>query len=210
MRERRCLKLCCLSLLAMSTAGCAFIADGAPPGLAVHDNAGDLDAVAKDAEDSDDSIGIVLADAVTADGDGSANQLPPQTLGPLFAWLNDGGYAGWAAESVVHKSAGPHSSIRVFANAALYESLSKAMAVHPVGAAAVKEIYDADATALKGWAVLHKIAADSAAGDGWYWFESLTKDGSAGVYASGPPAPSCIECHVDSAHDFIWSETFSP
>jgi hypothetical protein len=108
-------------------------------------------------------------------------------------------YLDWAAESGVHPSAGPHfSGVRTFVDAALFGSLQAGDPEHPVGAAAVKELYG-DGDQIRGWAVLVKVAL-GAGGDGWYWFEIYDDD----VLAEGTGLAGCTGCH-GSGNDFVRS-----
>lgn len=114
----------------------------------------------------------------------------------LFEYLRAGRYRGFAAESGVHPSAGPHGrGVRSFVNGILERSLESGAATHPAGAAAIKELYAADGTTLTGWAVEVKTQADSAGGQGWYWYEVFsTTDGSQPI--SGQGRPVCTGCHA--------------
>jgi hypothetical protein len=81
-------------------------------------------------------------------------------------------------------------------NEVLDRSLAEGSLSHPVGAAAVKELYAGDGTTLTGWAVEVKIQSDSAGGDGWYWYEVFsTTDGSRPI--SGAGNPICTGCHAE-------------
>ena len=120
----------------------------------------------------------------------------PMGKAALIPWLNARKYADFAPESGIHASTGPHGAgVRSYVNSALAASFAAGNAVHPVGAAAVKELSDG-ANTLVGWAVEVKVAADSAGGKGWYWFESYTLDGSGKVYADGTGASVCTGCHA--------------
>lgn len=126
----------------------------------------------------------------------------PTTRDELFAYLQGGGYRGFARESAVHASAGPHGgSVLTFINGALERSLAAGNAAHPKGAAAVKELYGADRTTLTGWAVEVKTEADSAGGQGWYWYEVFsTTDGSRPIEGFGNPV--CTGCHAEG-RDYV-------
>ena len=108
------------------------------------------------------------------------------------AWLEANSYSGWEAESAVHAATlgSPHGDVKIFVNAKLATSLGAANTAHPVGAASVKELYENDA--LIGWAYYVKIQADSANGDGWYWYE-ITNDS---VVADGNGDATCTGCHA--------------
>jgi len=113
-------------------------------------------------------------------------QSVPTTLAEIEAWLRTGSYLDWQAESATHPPAGPHGArVRTFVNDVLFASLLAGGAQHPAQSAAVKEIYDSGENLL-GWAVEVKVQADSAGGQGWYWYEF----GSA-----GRGLPVCTGCH---------------
>lgn len=166
-----------------------------------------------DAEPGPSTTGSTTADDPTAGDDptaadgpstddgsdpdtGTTGTEPPQSLPPtngaeLVPWLEAGEYLEWAAESGVHPSSGPHfGGVRTFVNDVLLASLEAGAASHPEGAAAVKELYGAGGTVL-GWSVEVKVQADSAGGDGWYWYEGYQGD----VYADGTGAGICTGCH---------------
>jgi hypothetical protein len=128
---------------------------------------------------------------------GGGTETPP-TEGPaLLSWLQAARYEGWSAESAVHDSQGPHGFVRVFVNPALEDALAGGAAL-PAGAAAVKELYENDASTRVGWAVMVKIQADSADGDGWYWYERIgDRDVVDGVGVTG-----CTGCHA-AGRDFF-------
>jgi hypothetical protein len=123
---------------------------------------------------------------------------PPTEPTALLEWLEAGAYLGWAAESSIHPSAGPHGGkVRTYLNPAILASLSAGDTQHPPGAAAVKELYFNGDT-VRGWAVMVKLQADSDAGRGWYWYE---------LSGSGPPLQGvgirvCTGCH-SSGRDFV-------
>jgi len=119
------------------------------------------------------------------------DQLPPTNSAELIPWLESEVYTGWAGESAPHPSTGPHfEGVWTFVNDTLYTSLEAGNAAHPEGSAAVKELFDGAGTRL-GWAVEVKIQADSAGGDGWYWYEVF--DGT--TYADGTGEGLCTGCH---------------
>jgi hypothetical protein len=119
----------------------------------------------------------------------------------LHSFLADGGYEGWSKESAVHDSP-IHGKVRVFVNPTLDGSLAAGGAAHPTGSVAVKELYEADTTTLKGWAVMIKTQADSAGGDGWYWYESTDPTGAADPVVAGKGEPGCTGCHSSGADFF--------
>lgn len=136
----------------------------------------------------------------TADS-GPDPEVPPTTAAELELWLTAELYATWAAESAVHAGAGPHfGPVRTFINAPLATSLAAGNVAHPVGSSAVKELYGDDDTFVSGYAVMVKVAADSAGGDGWYWYELY--NGS--TFADSTGNASCTGCH-SAGQDFFRS-----
>jgi len=145
---------------------------------------------------------VFLAVAFTLPQVGFSDEVPPTNGDALYDWLSAGSYKEWVHESDRHPSAGPHpSSVIAYLNKLLDESLSSGAAVHPKGAAAVKELFD-DAGELSGWAVSVKTDSDSAAGQGWYWYEMLGTKPDSRVVADGNGVPLCFGCHTPG-NDFV-------
>ena len=142
----------------------------------------------------------------TAETPTGVNSPVPTANRELFKYLQSGRYKKFAAkESGNHPSAGPHTKVgwpvRVFLDPVLDASLKAGNTQHPTGAAAVKEMYNADGR-LQGWAAMVKTQADGASGRGWFWYEiTSTTDGSSPV-ASGNGVPLCFGCHF-SGKDFV-------
>jgi hypothetical protein len=125
----------------------------------------------------------------------------PATGDALNAFLAAGKYKDWPRESTRHASAGPHpSAVIAYLNPTLEASLRSGAAEHPVGAAAVKELYDA-AGELNGWAVSVKVASGKA-GAGWYWYEVFGTRPDARPVADGEGVPLCFGCHTPG-RDFV-------
>ena len=128
--------------------------------------------------------------------DADPAQRPPTCADELAAWLKEGRYASWAAEPAPHASTGPHfGRVRTFVNAALDGSLP-GDGPHPVGSAAVKELYGDGETVL-GWSVMVRVDA-TAGGSGWWWSE----DFGGKTYASSVGASLCTGCH-SAGKDFV-------
>ncbi|MCR9162985.1 MAG: hypothetical protein ACE37F_14800 [Nannocystaceae bacterium] len=127
---------------------------------------------------------------------GLVPQLPPGDVDSLIAWLQDGGYEDWAAESAVHDSDGPHfGNVRTFFNNVLVGSFDASDDVHPIGSANVKELYGPGNT-VRGWAVMYKREVD----DGqWYWFEVYDGD----VLADTVAWDLCEDCHGDGVDNVL-------
>lgn len=119
-----------------------------------------------------------------------AASVPPMGENDVQPWLDAKSYAGWLAESAPHDSAGPHfGKVRTYVNAPLAASLAAGAQTHPIGAAAVKELYGDGATVF-GWSVLLRAGAGTE-GQGWYWYERWQGT----VYADGLAASQCTGCH---------------
>ncbi len=129
---------------------------------------------------------------------GDMQTLPPQNGAELLPWLEAGEYLGWTAESDIHESTGPHlGDVRTFVNDVLFDSLDAGDAAHPMDAATVKELYGSGDTVL-GWAVMVKVQADSAGGDGWYWYEYFDGDTISDSLGDG----LCTGCHSSGSDYF--------
>lgn len=125
---------------------------------------------------------------------------PPEDVDPLtvptdadslLSWLVAEPYLDWPGESAIHASTGPHfGNVRTWVHPLLEQSLAAGEEQHPLGAAAVKELYGSGQE-RRGWAVAVKTAGDSAGGDGWYWYERFDD----GVVASGDGISLCTGCH---------------
>lgn len=125
----------------------------------------------------------------------------PTEPAALQAWLATREYTAWPAESAPHPSDGPHGgSVRTFVTPDLAASLA-AGTDHPAGAAAVKELFG-DGDTVTGWAVSVKLAADSADGDGWYWYEVFTTDPSGVAPYQGVGLDLCTDCHA-AGDDYV-------
>jgi hypothetical protein len=139
-------------------------------------------------------------DSAQADsGGGDAGEVPPTTKEALKAWLTEGTYLSWAHETATHTSQIHFGLVLTYLNSTLFGSLQAGSAAHPAGAAAVKELYG-DGASVLGWSVSVKLEADSAAGQGWYWYEIYKN----ATYASAQGAPSCTVCHA-LGKDFVRS-----
>ncbi|HMR74202.1 MAG TPA: hypothetical protein PKD61_03790 [Polyangiaceae bacterium] len=136
--------------------------------------------------------------------DSNSCDAPPEAAA-LFSFLKAGSYQTWNKESAAHASTGPHSaSVRAWVSPTLDKSLTDGATSHPVGAAAVKEFLDSGGAAT-GWAVWVKVQSDSAAGQGFYWYETF--DASTGsAAADGVGVSLCVNCHEQpSGKDYFLS-----
>lgn len=132
----------------------------------------------------------------------------PTNTEALFKFLKDGAYESFASESAIHTSRGPHAKlgwpVRVYVDSKMESSLRSGAASHPAGAAIVKEMYDEQGTNLTGWAVMVKTSAQSDAGKGWFWYETLNTQDHKAVVAAGNGISGCFACH-SAGSDFVLS-----
>jgi hypothetical protein len=134
---------------------------------------------------------------------GDAQTTPPQGTDELEAWLEKGDYKSWACETVEHPQmkVSPHGINRVCSNDLAAGFQGSVSDERPLGTASVKEIYD-DASALVGYAVGVKIAAESAAGSNWYWYERVRQNVVVDGLGDTEPAKSaCVGCHAGAGSD---------
>jgi hypothetical protein len=148
------------------------------------------------------------------------HQTPPQGHAAVESWLALGFYKAWAAEPAIHASRmpSPHGFDRVFSNDVLAAAATQTGA-WPKGSASVKELYMSatDATPI-GYAVYLKLAADSAAGANWYWYERIPPNtpgvptDANGVVADGTGGGGaamsiCVGCHAGAGMDAMHTPT---
>jgi hypothetical protein len=134
-------------------------------------------------------------------------RIPPRKRRKLLNWLNAGSYRDlYSAEPEVHDSLGPHGGkVLTYYNPILVEDLRAGRTVWSRGAAMVKELYTSDASAVRGYSVMIKVAADSGPnGEGWLFYETFDiTGGSAAYYGRG--LRLCANCH-DGGVDYLLSE----
>ncbi len=127
----------------------------------------------------------------------------PTSADALFSYLQSGDYTSFKSESQVHPSQGPHGSVRTYVNPVLEQSLASFSGSHPVGAAAVKELYNEGE--LTGWAVYVKTQAESGGGNGFYWYEVFSTTDAGSPAADGMGVQPCTACH-QAGQDFTLTQ----
>jgi hypothetical protein len=130
---------------------------------------------------------------------------PPTKTPALLRWLRDGTYrATYTPEPAVHPSAtNAHGlNVRTWYGPVLTEDLGSGAVPYRRGAAMVKELYFDGTDAVVGWSVMRKVRRRSAAGKGWFFFETF--DGERPL-ARGRGLRVCVGCHRDGV-DFLLSE----
>lgn len=125
-------------------------------------------------------------------------QLPPRGSADLATWLEAAHYNTWQCEAEPHdaRPRSPHGRNRICSNDVL--SAATGEGPFPVGAAAVKEIFDGDA--IEQYAVYRKVT-DGTGGNTWYWFEGTRDD----VVANGEGDGTCTGCHSSAPRDFVFT-----
>jgi hypothetical protein len=130
-------------------------------------------------------------------GCGGGGGLPENNSEAIQAFITAGDYKSWHCEpaAVAKRGPSPHGvSSRVCSNDAL--SATAAGANFPKDSAAVKEINLMDGKT--GYAYYRKTQDDSAAGMGWYYWET-SPPAPMPVAAQG--APGCVGCHSAAGMD---------
>lgn len=141
---------------------------------------------------------VVVATAPRMD-DGSV----PGEPALVREWLRAFMYRGWAPQTEI-RATGQHGGERLYFNAALAASMRAGAAEHPIGSAAVRELYAGDLKTLKGFALMHKTGPSGPTGEGWYWYEIYDTDASAEPTVAEPGARGCVGCHAHAV-DFVHS-----
>lgn len=151
-------------------------------------------------------------DAATTGDAPAASQTPPMGAAAVEAWLATGAYRAWHCETALHtaRAPSPHGFNRICSND-LIANAATGTTDWPVGAAAVKELYASEtATTPSGYAV-YLNTADTAGGDGWYWYERVPLDSPVphdamgvvadGLGSAGTAMTICVGCHAGAGTD---------
>jgi hypothetical protein len=137
--------------------------------------------------------------------EGDPDDIPPVGAAELEPWIESGHYLGWDCEDAPHEPRGssPHPINRICNNPLLANST--AGDAIPVGAASVKEYYDALDGDIILYAVSLKVAEGGAAdADSMYWFagdlaEAPVADGLGN--SGGVPQTACFDCHAKAIEE---------
>jgi hypothetical protein len=102
-------------------------------------------------------------------------QTPPQGKAALVPWLEAGHYLRWDCQATAHPSPmfSGHTNTRVCLNTLWINTLPSQ--VFPVGAAAVKELWNSTRTMIVGFSVMVKVGPGNTAAD-WYWYQRVPAD----------------------------------
>ncbi|MEZ4382301.1 MAG: hypothetical protein R3A79_13195 [Nannocystaceae bacterium] len=153
---------------------------------------------------ADAALGLgLLAEAALPEA--AATERPPASPAAIGDWLRGYGYREWSAPSQATPT-GERGGARILLNQALSASLAADAPRHPIGAAAVRELYEADLETLKGLALMVKVGdgdGNAEEGGAWLWYETFA------VAEAGPPtvaergAPGCVGCHAAGVDMFL-------
>lgn len=147
--------------------------------------------------------------AVSTPGDAQT----PATGSPadIDAWIAKGDYKAWHCETAPHasRSPSPHGPNRICSNDLVSAHTT---GEYPTGAAAVKELYDANSAKIIGYAMYRKMSAGG--GDTFYWYETNSGVVANGVGKAGTNSGNiCVGCHsktgsdaMHSGHDFVYTQ----
>jgi len=126
-------------------------------------------------------------------------QVPPRGRADLMTWLEAGHYLAWRCEDAAHpaRPGSGHGPNRICSNTALSEFAGAGP--YPVGAAAVKEVFNAEGQ-IRLYAVYRKMDAGTD-GDSWYWYEGKGDN----VIANGEGDGTCTGCHGRAPQDFVYT-----
>ena len=181
--------------------------------VAVEDGPSEVLSAAKVADaEGEDRPQLSEGDESGAEAEPERSDRPPADPEAIGPWLRLGGYLDWEPRSAVHRT-DEHGGARVLFNPLLTASHAAGAESHPPGAAAVRELYEADLVTPKGLALMVKIAgptdeATAAEEDsGWFWYEVFSLEEGAVPTVAELDAPGCIGCHSAAVDLVIPPET---
>ena len=132
----------------------------------------------------------------------SGDAVPVDPLA-LRDWLQGFAYRIWTPQTEI-RATGEHGGERLYFNALLTRSMKAGAQDHPIGSAAVRELYSGDLKTLKGFALMHKIGPSGPTGAGWYWYEIFGTTAETEPMVAQTEARSCVGCHAHAV-DFVHS-----
>ncbi len=115
----------------------------------------------------------------------------------VAAFLEGGAWQAWTKETAAHASLGPHGQVQTWFGPRYVEARRAETTPMPVGAMAIKVLYDGDT--LDGYAVAIKTSTGAAAST-WTWYEAFVPKLTEPLYF-GVAVPTCENCHGGSARD---------
>ncbi len=146
-------------------------------------------------------LGACAGDGEASYGDDLTDpEVPARGNVDLHTWLDAGFYQSWSCEQAAHpaRPGSGHGPNRICTNAQL-SAAADGTGPYPVGAAAVKEVFDSNGN-IRLYAVYRKVF-DGTGGDTWYWYEGLPGN----VIANGEGDSTCTGCHGRAPRDFVYT-----
>lgn len=125
---------------------------------------------------------------------------PTEDAAAIQDWLRSGAYLDWEVFDPPPKE-GMAAGARVYLSPTLADSLRSGATVHPVGAAAVRELTDEGSDTPTGWALNHKLDPGAGA-DTWSFYEVFSTEADAEPLVFERAAPGCVGCHAEGV-DFV-------
>ena len=124
---------------------------------------------------------------------GPVGELDNAGLTTIKEFVLSQAYSQWTAQPSVQAATGnsPHGAARVFFNDTLVQALQSNTTIMPKGSIVVKEIYEADLTTLKGFALDAKIK-DGEGPNTWIFYEGFTPNHN---NYHGIGLSTCTGCH---------------
>lgn len=144
------------------------------------------------------SCGAPMANNDAGADSAAAGDIPPSGATELAAWIQAGSWRSWKCEAAPHGPRGnsPHGMNRICQNS-IVTAAASGSGDFPVGAAFVKEIYDAMGSPMAVFVDTRRSATPGAAG--WQFFmrgnDGMTMDN----------APFCATCHQGAPRDFSFT-----
>jgi hypothetical protein len=130
-------------------------------------------------------------------------QRVPEDPAEIRTWLQGFNYRGWTAMTE-RRATGEHGGEQLFFNSVLAGSWRAGEKEHPVGSAAVRELYRDDLETIKGFALMIKTGPSGQVGEGWFWYEIFGTTAEAEPTVAEAGARGCVGCH-SHAVDFVHS-----
>jgi hypothetical protein len=131
---------------------------------------------------------------------------PPEDAAAIQDWLRSGAYLEWESFDPPPNEGMTTIGARVYLSPTLADSLRSGATVHPVGAAAVRELMAEGSDVPTGWALNHKVEGGEGP-DTWSFYEVFSTAANAEPLVFERAASGCIGCHAEGV-DFVRIEVF--
>jgi hypothetical protein len=145
-------------------------------------------------------LGLVLALGCDAPEPAEPAGPPTEDAAAIQEWLRSGAYLDWEVFDPPPKE-GMAAGARVYLSPTLADSLRSGSTIHPVGAAAVRELTDQGSDTPTGWALTHKLDPGAGA-DTWSFYEVFSTQADAEPLVFERAASGCVGCHAEGV-DYV-------